>query len=67
MALSVPRRRHVNGKRDSYLWHDGSPIFALDISKGHLRTFVLVDLELGMVEIGDLVDRYCAVASVLKL
>jgi hypothetical protein len=44
---------------NTYLWHDRLPIFALDITERHLRALVLVDLEVWVVDVWDLVDRYC--------
>jgi hypothetical protein len=39
----------------SYLRHYGPPIFSLYIAERHLRAFVLVDLELRVVDEWDLV------------
>jgi len=37
----------------AYWWHNGFPILACNISEWHLCAFMLVDLDLGMVNIGD--------------
>jgi hypothetical protein len=46
----------------SYLRHDGLSIIALYIAEGHLRAFVLVDLELRVIDEWDLVDRCYALS-----
>jgi len=47
----------------SYLRHDRPPIFALDIAKRHFRTLVLVDLELGVVDVRDFVNGHYALSA----
>jgi hypothetical protein len=47
----------------SYLRHDGPPIIALYIAEGHLRAFILVDLELRVVHEWNLVHRCYAMVS----
>jgi hypothetical protein len=44
----------------SYLRHYGSPIVTLYVAEGHLRTLVLVDLELWVVDERDLFYGYYA-------
>ena len=45
---------------DTYLWHNRLSIIALDITKGHLRALVLVDLQIRMVNVLYLVHGHCA-------
>jgi hypothetical protein len=40
------------------LGHDGLAVFILDITEGHLGALVLIELELGEIQIGDLVERH---------
>lgn len=40
----------------SHLRHDGLAVVALDVTEGHLRALVLVELELRKVEVGDVVE-----------
>jgi hypothetical protein len=41
----------------SYLGHDGFSVVALDIAERHLGALVLVELELRVVQVGDLLQR----------
>ena len=59
----VRRGTSRGGISGSYLRHNRSTILTLDISKGHLGAFVLVDLEFWMVEIWDLVDGDCGMSE----
>ena len=42
-------------RKGSYLRHDWLAVVALDVAERHLRALVLVELELGEVEVGDVV------------
>lgn len=48
--------RALNGRTN--LGHDGLALFILHVTEGHLGALVLVELELGEVQIGDLVERH---------
>lgn len=52
-----PDEAYVSWQLGSYLWHNGPPIAANYISERHLRAFVLTDLQFGVVDVGDLVNR----------
>lgn len=41
---------------DTHLGHDGLPVFSSHIAERHLGALVLVELELWMIEVGDLVQ-----------
>ena len=58
-ACGIGTTKCVDSRLSSYLRHDRTTIFALDVTERHLRALVLVDLELRVVEIRDLVDRHC--------
>ena len=45
---------------DAYLGHNRLSIITLHITERHLGTFVLVDLQVWVVNVWDLVDGYCA-------
>jgi len=40
------------------LGHDRLAIFTLDVAERHLRALMLVELELGVVQVGNLVEGY---------
>lgn len=40
----------------SHLWHNRFPVFTLDIAEWHLSALVVVELELGKVQIGNLLE-----------
>lgn len=42
--------------RSAYLRHDGLPLLILDIAKWHLGALVLIELEIGVVDIPDLLQ-----------
>jgi len=59
LVNTVALSKHA-GSDNTYLWHNRLSIVALDITKGHLRALVLVDLQIRMVNVFDLVDWHCA-------
>lgn len=46
--------------KSAHLGHDWLSVFILDITEWHLCALVLVDLEIGMIDVRNLVDGYCA-------
>jgi hypothetical protein len=40
------------------LGHNGLAVFTLDIAEGHLGALVLIELELGEIQVRDLVNRH---------
>lgn len=40
------------------LRHNGLAIFTLDVAEWHLGALVFIKLELGKVQVGDLIDRH---------
>ena len=51
------RRAGANGEGGNHIRHDGLSIGSLDITKGHLGTLVLVESDLGAVDVCDPVER----------
>lgn len=47
----------------SYLGHDGLAIFSLDVAKWHLGALMLVDLQLRMIDVGNVLQRDCSQVS----
>lgn len=45
--------------RITYFWHYGISIVSLDIAERHLRTLILVDLQIWVIDVGDFIDRDC--------
>lgn len=59
--LTVSVRRVENAwLNGSYLGQDGLAVLVRNVLEGHLSALVLVELELGVLGVGDLVQRdYC--------
>jgi len=52
--------KHCVGRMTSgtYLRHDGTSVIAFDVTEGHLRALVLVDLQLRVVDEWDLIHGH---------
>jgi hypothetical protein len=42
----------------AYVWHYGLPVASLHIAKGHLRALILVDMEFGVIDVGDFIEGH---------
>ena len=54
--MSLGRAWSDGGERADYIRHDGLSIGSLDISKGHLGALVLVESDLGLIDVCDPVE-----------
>lgn len=52
--------------KQSYLGHDGLAVFSLDVAEWHLGALMLVNFQVGMVDVGNVLQRDCSQVSFLR-